>query len=644
MKIKSLLIAFFIQFTFFPSLFSIDTLRYEPLQTVKISPKISSVKKAGEIVNPEINSDFVKVKRIKNPSDQPIEYDMERVEMKRKQSIEMENRGDYRREDKLKDSMRVETSYISNNFNFVTPMDNHIAVSKNGVVISVVNINMMITDTIGNPLTIPASRVFNASFFGDQSLTATIYDPKILYDPDANRFILVVLHGSTSASSQVLVMFSKSENPHIDGWNYYKFPGNPFAGSLWFDYPNTGINKNNLFITGNMFDDNDNFREPVIFQLNKFDGYNGSNNINMLTWGSLGGPNAIRIKNNSGIEIAPFTLVPAPNGWRNDNFTDMHFVNTYSHAGDEIHLLRITNIIGNNPQLEVGKVALGNNNNYQMEGLVPQPKTDTLLMSGDARIKNAYILNNVLHLVFNARVRNYSGIHYYRIDLKSRLVFVSKFGDDRNDYAYPVISPFSNDSTNQTALIAYVYSSSVNYPSIGVMTCNGKMEFSKPLTVKEGESYVSILPEGFRTRWGDYSGAAKRFGSSQPEVWITGSYGFFTPHPTFSRRWNNYNAKITSIDNPIVYYPENPDVSLWPNPAPKENPIIHFKLVAEEGGDYKIKIFDNLGKEIKTIYEETILTGVYQVVFSTQFLSPGIYYVRYYLNDRPKGFVKFVVP
>jgi short-subunit dehydrogenase len=54
---------------------------------------------------------------------------------------------------------------------------------------------------------------FWSDFFNDPVLIATIYDPKVIYDSGADRFVLVVLHGSNAARSKVLVAFSKTNNP-----------------------------------------------------------------------------------------------------------------------------------------------------------------------------------------------------------------------------------------------------------------------------------------------------------------------------------------------------------------------------------------------------------------------------------------------
>ena len=81
--------------------------------------------------------------------------------------------------------------------------------------------------------------------------TANIYDPKILYNAMANKFILMALHGSSSSLSELYIAYSVSNDP-MDGW-CYSIDGNPGdLSSWWFDYPSIGHSAEDLFISGNM--------------------------------------------------------------------------------------------------------------------------------------------------------------------------------------------------------------------------------------------------------------------------------------------------------------------------------------------------------------------------------------------------------
>ena len=110
---------------------------------------------------------------------------------------------------------------------------------------------------------------------------------------------MVVLHGSTAATSKVLCCFSQSNDPS-DGWWVYNLTGDPLSNNQWFDYPAIGVSTNEVYVTGNLFSSGGNvFGEAVIYQLPKASGYAGQ----AISWAYW-----------DGIATSPydaFSLVPA---------------------------------------------------------------------------------------------------------------------------------------------------------------------------------------------------------------------------------------------------------------------------------------------------------------------------------------------
>ena len=74
------------------------------------------------------------------------------------------------------------------------------------------------------------------------------YDPKIIYDPNEDRFILVMLN-STDDLNWIVIGFSTSNDPG-GSWNMYKLYGNYGNDSTWFDYPSVAITNNEFFPDG----------------------------------------------------------------------------------------------------------------------------------------------------------------------------------------------------------------------------------------------------------------------------------------------------------------------------------------------------------------------------------------------------------
>lgn len=623
--------------TFRSLLFAQDTIStLQPFKKLDAGATNLLTEKVGTAGIYPFDPQHVSVRRV-NPSISKSGPDWEHIAKKDSISQAIAQRNN-RRQNTLVDSLKVAFGYESNPFSGSTPMDNHIAISNNGIIVSVINTNILISDTLGNNL---LYRVMNRTYFGDNSLTGIIYDPRVFYDPDNDRFILVVLHGSTSTTSKVLVCFSKSNRPDLDGWHFYKLSGNPFGNDLWFDYPNIGINKNELFITGNLFTNDRNYSNIVIFQIDKQGGYAGTNNIGTKVWGGATRSSG-KLENNKG--DLPFTMVPAYSGFAQDEAEDMWFVNTNSYSGTDIFVYRITAPLDKNPSLEVSAVNvpffIQENLSSQYSG--GSGASPIRLISGDSRMKNAYIQEGIIHCVWNARPagESFSCIYYARIDTKTKLVQTGHYKENGTDFSFAAIAPFSNDKTNPTALIMFTSSSAVKYPDIGVLTCNKEMQFSAPVEVKTGESFVNIYSQNNQTRWGDYSGISKKHNAERPEIWIMGSYGAYTPNSAVPRHWKNWNAKIVSQD---AKEPTFGETKLFPNPTVEPTQSVTFNFVATDAGEYSVKIFDMNGKMIKELFKDVLFPGEYRFTFSTTDYAIGNYIVRYFVNDKAIGFEKLVV-
>jgi hypothetical protein len=111
------------------------------------------------------------------------------------------------------------------------PNDNDIAISNGGQVVSVSNTDVYIYEEDGTLLL-----NFDLANLADSlGLVANSYDPKIVYDPLADKFILVFLNGSSAPSTDIIVCFSQT-NDATQQWNVYNLPGNPFNNNAWSDF------------------------------------------------------------------------------------------------------------------------------------------------------------------------------------------------------------------------------------------------------------------------------------------------------------------------------------------------------------------------------------------------------------------------
>src|SRR5690606_2470194 len=175
-----------------------------------------------------------------------------------------------------------------------TPNDNNVAVNNDSMVISVMNTYIRVYNTSGQLLKNWGLEFFPKDIKATKPGTGVgnldrSYDPKVVFDPSSNRFIIVFLEGSLSSDTRIIVSFIKTSNP-LDGWNIYEINGNPFGGAYWTDYPMIAINGQDLFITANILKDNTDwkvgFTQSLIWQLPKNNGYNGDT-LQFNLWSNL---------------------------------------------------------------------------------------------------------------------------------------------------------------------------------------------------------------------------------------------------------------------------------------------------------------------------------------------------------------------
>jgi hypothetical protein len=155
-----------------------------------------------------------------------------------------------------------------------TPNDNDMAISNSNSIVSVLNQAIGVYNDTGKYL---FSRSLSALAKGITNLNRT-FDPRVIYDPENDRFIFVFLQGSSSVDTRIIIGFTQTNDP-TKNWNFYALPGNIFGDSSWSDFPIIAINKNDLFITVNRLKDNtywkNGFIESIIWQVDKQAGYNG---------------------------------------------------------------------------------------------------------------------------------------------------------------------------------------------------------------------------------------------------------------------------------------------------------------------------------------------------------------------------------
>ncbi len=424
----------------------------------------------------------------------------------------------------------VALDFKGNGNNGTIPPDNNIAVSDDGYLVSVVNSNLLFADETGNIL---ESSSF-ADFMSVLNLTGTYFDPKVLYDPVEDKFIMVVLNGNSPGNSSVVIAFSTSSDP-TQSWWLYVFNGDPDGIGAWFDYPNIGVSETEFYVTGNLFNGDNISQRSIIYQVEKANGFLGGT-IDWLLWSDVEDSNGLR----------DFTVVPMGDGYGGSIGPGIFFVSTQSSFGSDAMLYWTTETINNNPELRVNRIPIPF---YISGGDGRQLGSTDFMMTNDSRTLGGFYGDSTIHFIFHAsEVAGFTGIRYNRIDLNTLTATHSSFGVQNFEYAFPNIAPFSSTPNDKSVLIGFLRTGATIYPEFRVVTCDDDFNWSPSVLIKEGNSWVDVQTSTSE-RWGDYSGISRRHSATENEVWVAGCYGESFDNG-FSNILSTWIAKITGENDP----------------------------------------------------------------------------------------------
>ena len=171
-------------------------------------------------------------------------------------------------------SPRALAGFDGNPYNQRVPNDNDMSVSNDGKIISVINSSVYVFDDTGAVLFSSSLAAFSTAL----GLPESKYDPRTMYDPIEDRFVVVFLNSFDDSTSYIVVAFSQTNDP-TGAWNLYKLSGNPRGNGTWTDFPMIALTEDEFIVTGNsILNDTswqEGFVETLLWQVNKHDGYAG---------------------------------------------------------------------------------------------------------------------------------------------------------------------------------------------------------------------------------------------------------------------------------------------------------------------------------------------------------------------------------
>ncbi len=499
------------------------------------------------------------------------------------------------------------------------PPDNYMAVSNGQKAMTVMNGTVTVHDaTTGAYLYRKTLLPFTASVGLNNTPAHNVnyrYDPKVVYDPVADRFICVMLN-STDSFNWIIAGFSTSNDP-AGGWNFYKFFGDYTGDTTWFDYPAISITQTEFFLTGNkiFFDSSwqGGFHRSLIYQMRKQDGYDGNPLLTYQIWDSIQYNNHF-LRCLYPLNPSDAVLGPSQYFLSNRNF-DL--------SNDTVFIVTIPDTIGSaSATLTVTPVA-GSGATYGAPPDARQPDTSLTLATNDARVLGGFIKDNEIQFV-NASVdpsNGCSAVYHGVIDnfTTTPVMTGQLFSIDTLDFGYPNISYAGHMGSSIQSIISFNYSGPHTYPGYGAILYDGA-NLSDMLVIKSGDSTINMLAQK-EQRWGDYSGSQPDW-TTLGSVWVEGIYG------RKNRQYGNFMAKLASpypVGVPTVPQATAAPSVLYPNPG-LEYISFEFNVAKEQA--FSFIIYDVAGKVVDKIADTYCHDGKNVIRFNILPLQPGNYFLK----------------
>ncbi|HMW38546.1 MAG: T9SS type A sorting domain-containing protein [Saprospiraceae bacterium] len=485
------------------------------------------------------------------------------------------------------------------------PNDNTIAISKAGKIISMMNQYVGIYTTNGKIINIYDLE----SFFGNY-MNSGPCDPKVEYDPVADRFFMF-LQDCNENPENIAFGFSKTNDPNGSWW-IYVFDSDALQDGSWSDYPKVAINSDEIFITTNLYGRNGgSYKQSILYQLNKQDGYSGKS-LHYKIWTGFQSGTILPIRSGDNGQYGPGIYCIQTNAGGSSSFNYYDITGSLSDPNSKLLYKKITTTA------------------YEPSGNAYQKSTSVRLDIGDCRCMDGYYQNGLIHFVFAADDEGYSGIRYHRLDPVK--LDGSKFeifsSSDEKDYAYPSISPFNINSADNSSVIHFAASGENFYPEMRAKLYHSDFSSDPSIQIKQGpgpQTSCYNSSKGY-ARWGDYSGAARMYNSTVPTCWVAGSVG-----NDINGRWWTYIAELISTPNAVLNLSKDNSTEIYPNPL---NDRMTFEIQSSDRMVCYFNILTSDGKKVSELFYGSLHPGINNFSFSTSYLQPGQYFLQVVNNNQ----------
>lgn len=506
-------------------------------------------------------------------------------------------------------------SFTGNNLITGTPLDNHLAVNQSEEIVSTINTHMLVTNTVG--FWMGSYQLEN--FFSAVGSNNIFFDPRIIYDPAADRFIMALINGSECDDSQIVVAFSKTNNPR-GAWNLYALDGCLNDDGTFADYPMLAITETDLFLTYNAVHSDSTwqtgFYGTQIHQISKMSGYNGEP-LNRRVWKDVS-YNGRLLRNIIPVRNADETLP-----------SSMYFLSTrnFDLTNDTMFFLHLTGEQSDsNATLDISYRLLDIPYGVPPYAVQPRDSLDT----NDARVLDAFEKDGQIQWVGNTMDFNSGRSAIFHGMLEVEDEFQTATGNviaHPTDYlGYPGIAWTGSQPGDRDAIIVVSHASASRFPGGSAIYSDGLGGYSEFISIIEGQRSVDML-QGPIERWGDYIGIQRLY--HQPgSCWISCSYG----------RPGNVNeawiAKLARQEGSVGTNDQEEKINMHAYPNPTDD-YIQLEFDNPDALHINVVLVNLNGQVIETLYDGPAnYPGKANLSFSTHKLPSGQYMLHVNLGDK----------
>ncbi|MFN8396483.1 MAG: T9SS type A sorting domain-containing protein [Bacteroidia bacterium] len=372
-------------------------------------------------------------------------------------------------------------------------------------------------------------------FYADTTMDRTPYDPRVIYDRYANRFIAYNSYRSQDyKDSRVLVSFSKPlVGDTVEWYTYQVHCDSIYQGQeermYWFDFPSIAVSESQLIVSVTIarrdtVSNTNTVTTNVVMQFLKADGYAGLPTVRRRLWKDVTNTDGVK-----DLEIAAAIDALQSPGYD----TTVYLLSNYDGNSTKFFWYEL---LGGplNPNAQLVCHETATSFYYSAPAYASQlggNGGDRIAING-CDVQACLYQNGKLHFVMIRSDNGWAQLVHGRIDLQSNGFQASTWGGNGTGYncLHPSIASVGVDTVEESFLIGFLRTGPNMLPEVCVIG-HDSIWSGTATVVKAGQGLIDLRmdvqsPWDSLERWGDYTAIQRRYGDPNRRCWMVGAYPF----------------------------------------------------------------------------------------------------------------------